>query len=309
MHPGVFIPCVDAVTEPPERIPSNRGEPAGFLSSKLFVAEEITPLFHTPLYARLPAPVRLRYNHLHAFYFNEQVAFFEQEMLSPALGAALRLPGLPVEMRTGLRTFYAEEQEHTATFRALNRLAAPEFYGERRPYHFVRVPGAGRGLLRWISRRDFALPAMILLALLQEERSLYYSKRCLQCVSALEPRFLTVHRQHLADEAGHIGWDERLLDHLWPRLHRTGRTLTAKVLAWMLDEFFLLPKRSGRNVVRQLAREFPTLEGPALERALAGLAHNPAFLRTLYSPRIVPRSLRRLSQYPEFALLARKLAG
>src|SRR3954467_11462286 len=59
-------------------------------TTRLFIAEEFTPLFHTPEYGDLADAVRLRYNQLHALYFNEQVAFFEQEMLSPALLALLR---------------------------------------------------------------------------------------------------------------------------------------------------------------------------------------------------------------------------
>ncbi len=66
-----------------------------------FIAEDFTPLFHTPLYAALPPPIRLRYNQLHALYFNEQVAFFEQEMLSPGARrvAALPAPGGAGEQR------------------------------------------------------------------------------------------------------------------------------------------------------------------------------------------------------------------
>lgn len=309
MHPGVFDPPIGLTGEVAGNDAPHPGEPFKSPSSLLFLPEEITPLFYTELYAGLPATVRLRYNHLHAFYFNEQVAFFEQEMLSPALQTALCLPDLPAELRAGLRTFFAEEQEHTAMFRATNRLAAPQFYDHRRHYHFVRLPGLCRNLLRCISRQTSALPLMMFLALLQEERSLYYSKHCLKHASALDPRFVAVHRRHLADEAGHVGWDERLLDWLGPRTGRTARALTARLLPWLLDEYFLLPKRSGRNVVRQLAREFPALDGPALERAMSQLADNAAFLQTLYSPRIVPRSIRRLSQHPESALFARRLAG
>ena len=230
-------------------------------------------------------------------------------MLSPALSGCLRLPGLPASMSESLRTFFAEEQAHTAMFRSLNARAAPQFYHPRRHYHFIRLPVPCRWLLRNIASRTYALPLLMLLALLQEERSLHYSKHCLRYASPLERHFLGLHRTHLADETGHVGWDEQLLDWLWPRTSRAVRAATAKLLPAMLGEYFLLPKRSGRNVVRQLAREFPGLDRDALERAMSGLRHNPAFLRTLYSPQIVPRSLQRLAQLPEFTLLARRLAG
>ena len=84
----------------------------GIDHTRRFIAEEFTPLFHTREYAALPDAARLRYNQLHALYFNEQVAFFEQEMLSPALLALMKIA--PSSMAKELRIFHAEEQRHTA---------------------------------------------------------------------------------------------------------------------------------------------------------------------------------------------------
>lgn len=275
--------------------------------SRLFIAEELTPLFFTAEYRRLPEPIRRRYNQLHALYFNEQVTFFEQEMLSPAWRSLLRNDALPTDLGHALQTFFEEEQRHTAAFRALNLASAPEFY-HRDPYHFVRVTRPGRALLRAMAGCPFAAAMLVWLALLQEERSLYYSKRCLERDTDIEPRFAAVHRAHLADEVGHVGWDEGLLDWLWPRMNGLARATTARLLGWLIAEFFYLPKRSGTRVVWQLAREFPQLDAPALEQAMRQLAGNPDFLRTLYSRRIAPRTFARFDTHPEFALLSRTLA-
>src|SRR5262245_20312198 len=97
-------------------------------ATRLFIAEEFTPLFHTTAYRSLPESARLRYNQLHALYFNEQVAFFEQEMLSPALRALARL-ALPPALAAGVREFHEEGQRHTAMFLALSRQWAPALYG------------------------------------------------------------------------------------------------------------------------------------------------------------------------------------
>ncbi len=282
-------------------------DPASIDHSCLFIAEELTPLFHSAGYGRLPEEVRRRYNQLHALYFNEQVTFFEQEMLSPAWQSLLRRDALPVDLVPTLQTFFDEEQRHTAAFRALNASCAPEIYRDT-PYHFVRVGWPARSVLRTLVRQPFAAPLVVWLTLLQEERSLYYSRRCLEHAAGLEPHFAAVHRAHLADEVGHVGWDELLLDWLWPRLSGAARATTARVLGWLVGEFFYLPKRSGARVVRQLAREFPQVDGAALERDLQRLAGNPRFLDTLYSRRIAPRSFARFDAHPEFALLARTLA-
>jgi hypothetical protein len=275
--------------------------------TRRFIAEDIPPLFHTPVYRSCPEAVQLRYNQLHAFYFNEQVAFFEQEMLSPAL-LALQQLALPEELASGLRDFFAEEQRHTAVFRDLNRRCFPELYQERE-YYFVRISPALRWALRHISAMPRVFPFLVWLALLQEERSLHFSRACLREADDLEPHFVAMHRAHLADEVGHVGWDEELLDWLWPRTPALVRMWNARLLSWMMREFFLAPKRAGIRVVEQLAHEFPELDRHALRHAMGELTTNRVYLRTLYAPEVTPRSYARFALHPEFASLAQCLRG
>lgn len=280
-------------------------------TNRLFIPEEITPLFHTAAYAVLPDAARRRYNLLHALYFNEQIAFFEQEMLSPALRALARM-ALPESLAAGVREFYEEEQRHTAQFRALNRRYAPELY-ERSHYCFIQVAFAGRVAMHLVSGRPRVFPLLLWLALMQEERSLFYSnvflEEAAQMPARFEPTFVAAHRMHLADEVGHVAWDEELLDWLWPRTGPVLRTLNARMLNWLVGEYFLLPKRSGPRVVEQLVREFPQLDGAALRGAMSGLGANAAYVGTLYSRSITPRTFVRFDRHPEFALLARTLPG
>jgi hypothetical protein len=275
--------------------------------TRRFIAEEFTPLFHTSIYAQLPAEACLRYNQLHAFYFNEQVSFFEQEMLSPAL-LALQSLSLPPRLADGLQTFFDEEQRHTAMFRALNRRAAPELYTARN-YHFIHAPWAALFGLKEIARQPDWFPFVFWLALLQEERSLHYSRGCLARRDELEPTFVATHRSHLADEVGHVAWDEEVLDWLWPQIGRWRRKLNARLFSWMLGEFFFLPRRSGLRVVTQLQHEFPQLETDALEDAMRELEGDFEYQRMLYSREITPRTFARFDAEPEFALLARTLPG
>lgn len=276
-------------------------------ATRLFIAEEFTPLFHTSAYAALPHAARMRYNQLHAFYFNEQIAFFEQEMLGPALRALARTK-LPQRLAQGVREFHDDEQRHTAIFRALNRQSAPEFYVHR-DYFFVGIAPGWRAVVRAISGRPRLFPLLVWLALMQEERSLFYSKGCLEQTERLEPRFVAAHRAHLADEVHHVSWDEELLDWLWPRTKRFLRSVNARLLNWLVGEFFLLPKRSGLRVVEQLICEFPQLNAMALRRAMTGLGQNEGYVRTLYSRTITPRTFARFDAHQEFALLAKTLPG
>jgi P-aminobenzoate N-oxygenase AurF len=272
-------------------------------TGKPFVPAEITPLFHTPCYRELTSAQRLRYNQLHALYFNEQIAFFETALGQPVLAALLREPW-PERMAEGLRLFQEEERQHTEMFRRLNRLCAPRLY-EGRDRNFVRVPAFWTGVMRWAVAHPVSLPLFLWLMLLQEERSLYYSRIFLRSTAPLEPLFVETHRRHLADEARHVQWDEELLDALWLRAHPVRRAVNARLFAWMLEEFFGVPKRAQLGVLAELARECPEIRGrlPEMRRQMLALGRDPAYRETLYSREIVPRTFARFDQCPEFRTL------
>src|SRR4051794_28226207 len=106
--------------------------------SKRFIPERLTPLYHTSIYTRLSDSQRLRYNQLHASYFNEQTIFFESAMAQHILRCFVtrKLSG---DLANGLRTFIAEEAEHSKMFRELNRQCLPEIYAKG-DFHFINVP-------------------------------------------------------------------------------------------------------------------------------------------------------------------------
>src|SRR5438045_2876207 len=81
-----------------------------------------------------------------------------------------------------------------------------------------------------IAAQPRLFPLFLWLALLQEERSLYYSKRCLARSAELEPQFVATHRAHLADEVGHVERDEELLDWLWPQVGPLLRFINVRLL-------------------------------------------------------------------------------
>jgi hypothetical protein len=149
------------------------------------------------------------------------------------------------------------------------------------------------------------------LMLLQEERSMFYSRSILRGREELEPHFVAAHRTHLADEAGHVRWDEDLLDQIWDPCHPVLRRINAELFRWMVGEFFNAPKRGGLQVVSQLTREFPDLTPrlPALRGQVRELARSRTYHQSLYSREMVPRTFARFDQYPEFSFLGRTLYG
>ena len=274
-----------------------------------FIPEPLTPLAHTPAYRQLEPRHRLRYNQLQALFFNEQIVFFETAVGTGIMQALLR-EAWPNELRARLTEFWREELRHTEMFRDLNRRCAPELYGAGHS-HFIRLAPAWTALLRWTTRHPRLFSLYLWLMLLQEERSLYYSAQFIRCKETLEPHFVAAYRAHLIDEAGHVRCDEEVLDRWWPQTRPFLRSVNAKLLAWLVAEFFSAPKRGQLSVVDTLAAEFPELRerAPELKRQLLSLSADESYQFSLYSRRITPRSFARFDQWPEFRVLERAMRG
>jgi len=277
--------------------------------SRWFMPEELTALYHTPIYGSLTEPQRRRYNQLHALYFNEQTMFFEKALARNVLGYFLTRP-LSEELKSGLRQFEAEEEEHSEMFRSLNQKCAPETYSER-DFHFIQVPRAAAGMLHFISRRPTWFPLLLWLMHLQEERSLSSGRVFLKFADSLEPHFVAAQRKHLADEIGHVRWDQELLDCVWPKTGVLLRRFNSRLLGWMIEEYFSTPKRSAVRVVAALVGEFAELQPhyPEFCRALRRLGSDPNYRRSFYCTSNVPNTIRMFDAWPELRSLSKVMPG
>src|SRR5882724_8886010 len=277
--------------------------------SRWFMPEELTSFYFAPAYRSLTDPQRLRYNQLNALYFNEQTMFFEKTLARNVLGYFLARP-LPEEMKSGLRQFMTEEEQHSAMFQGLNLKCAPAMYS-RRDFHFITIPrGAGK-ILDFISKRPAWFPLLLWLMHLQEERALFFGKTFLKRSDSLEPHFAAAQRRHLADEISHVRWDEALLDWVWPKTGFLLQRLNVRLLAWMIEEYFSTPKRSALRVVEALIEEFPELRPQYSKfcRELRELGNDGHYRRSLYCPENVPKTFRRFDAFSEFRSLAKVMPG
>jgi hypothetical protein len=274
-----------------------------------FMPQHLTPLYFTAVYGTLTEAQRLRYNQLHALYLNEQTIFFERALAPNVLGYFLAQK-LPPKLRRGIEEFAADEERHSAMFRGLNRLCAPEIYGQS-DFHFIRVPPIAAKFLRLMSRKPRLFPLLLWLMHLQEERALFYGQQFVKCEHAIEPRFLDAQRTHLADEVSHVNCDKQLLDLVWPRTNALVRLFNVRLLAWLMEEYFGAPKRAQLDVISQLILEFPDLQSRTAElrAAMLGLAENREFMRSMYSRENVPDVFERFDKCPELHPLARALPG
>jgi len=293
--------------------PTIAAEPAAVFEqidfSRPFMPESLTSLYFTPVYATLTAPQRLRYNQLNALYFNEQTMFFEKTLARNILGHYLEQP-LDARLKSGLRQFWAEEEQHSAMFLDLNRKCAPEIYS-RQDFYFIQIPPVAARVLDALSKRPQWFPFWLWLMHLQEERALFFGREFLKAADSLEPHFVAVQRRHLADEAGHVRWDDELLDWAWPKAGPWLRRCNTRLMAWMVGEYFATPKRSALRVVTALVREFPELrpQYPKFSRQLRALGTDPGYRRSLYCRENVPLTFKRFDAWPEFQSLTGAMAG
>jgi len=277
--------------------------------SRQFMPEELTALYHAPAYSALTVVQRLRYNQLSALYFNEQTMFFEKTLARNVLGYFLTRP-LPDELKSGLRQFMAEEEQHSAMFRGLNLRCAEAIY-RRQEFHFIRVPPIAARILDFISKRPSRFPLLLWLMHLQEERAVFFARTFLESADSLEPHFVAAQRKHLADEIGHVRWDEALLDWVWPKTRPLLRRFNIRMFGWMIEEYFSTPKRSALRVAAALVEQFPELQPQYREfcRQLQNLGRDGNYRRSLYCPENVPSTFKRFDAWPEFRALNDAMPG
>lgn len=277
--------------------------------SKFFIPEEMTPLFFTAVYRDLSRDQKLRFNQLYTSSFHEQFMNLEKVLVSHLIPALIaRFADDPLV--EPLHVFRDEEIEHTRMFHELHTRCEPHLY-RNREFFFVRMPSWMQVVLGFVSSRPALFPFCIWLTIVEEERTIYYSKRILRRADELEPAVVDIHRRHIADEVGHVRWDEELLDRLWPERSLLFRSVNARLFAFVLCEYFNMPKRAGARVIEQWMSECPELRplAPVVHRQFRALERDRAYLLTLYARDMAPRSFALLDQWPEFGFLSRMLPG
>jgi hypothetical protein len=274
-----------------------------------FLPEHITHLYYSPVYATLSPVQKLAYNRLHACYHCEVCSFLETELPRYYLEAA-SAPHIPNRLLEEARALADSEKRHSAAFRALARELSPLLYSHKEYVFarlFLKASLVFRTMLNWSALR----PMLLWIALIQEERGVYFSEEILRQPEQLDSRMVDWQREHLADETDHLSLGEALLPLYWDGSPAWVRRLSGGLLRLVLREFLSAPKRSGVHVIEYLVEECPELRPRKREliQAMRGLDRNPEFHESLYSRRIVPKTFRLFDRYPEFRDLGRSVRG
>jgi hypothetical protein len=278
--------------------------------SRPFTPAHTTALFHAPSWHLLTPPQQTRYTQLYALYLNEQTAFFEELLATTLLPALYARPDLiGADLAEGLRCFEEEERRHSQWFREMNlRIDPNQFSMDAGDYVFIPSSPRLKRIGKWFAGKPFAFPFWIWLVLLQEERSIYIARECLN-EPGLEPNFRDLHRRHMADEVGHVRWDTQLIERVWLPMPMWKRKAQARIFGWLMREFFTVPKRAARSVLDALLSEFPELTPIAgqLRRELAELKSSLPYHASLYSRDITPKAFALFDTLPEFADIGKSL--
>jgi hypothetical protein len=270
--------------------------------SRRFFCETLGPLYYTPSYARLSPAHRLRYTQLMGMLSNELIACLEADVVDHSLASVQRAPGVGAALAEAIARFRADERRHAAAWHRLNRLSEPAWYAGPVGRHLLAMPLVVGRLAPIAARQPWAVPAILWMQLLQEERSIDISRRCLKVpADTIEPRYAAVYREHLRDEVRHVRLDCHLIAHVRASQAPAARRATAAVLRWVVRHFFLQPARSATRLVQILAAEYPELQPlvPAMRRELRGLVDDEAYNEMMYSRATTPITFAMFDAYPE----------
>lgn len=278
--------------------------------SRWFFCETLTPLYYTRVYSELSIDERRRYNQLTGMLSNELILRLETGFLDRTLAALLRRRDrLDADLIDRLQRFRDDEREHARTWRALNRLSAPEWY-DRRDSHFVRTPLPVDWLAGAIARYPLTLPVVFWIQLAQEERAIGITARCLRVpADRMEPSYAAAYRAHVRDEVRHVQLDRELIERFHASQPMPARRATAAIFRWVVSRFFLRPAGSTTQVIRGLVAEHPRLRSlvPRMRTELAAIVDDPAYHEMMYSRRTTPITFALFDRFPEFHVMASTL--
>jgi hypothetical protein len=309
-HPSTLDRLANAPVRPGEAV-VNWTAPVD--RSRWFFCETLTPLYYTPIYRNLDLGHRRRYNQLTAMMANEIIAFMESEFLVATLTAVSATPPgqLPDGLRAAVVRFADDERRHAEIWWKLNRLSEPGWYQHAR-WHILRIPRGFRSAARFVARHPSAFPVVFWLQLVQEERSLEISRRCMRApAGAIESRYLAAYSAHLPDEARHVQIDRRLIDYYYRGRNAFVRQVSARLFKSIVNWLLVAPIHSTTRVVDILAAEHQELTSlvPEMLRQLEALRDNRDYHDMMYSRRTTPVTFALFDECPEFHSMRDVLLG
>lgn len=284
-----------------------------------FVPEDYTQLYYTPVYATLSFEQRLRYNQLFGLRINEYIMMLEADLVERLLTPLLRHPRIAADaaLSRAMNTMIEEERRHFSGFAALNRSARPDLYPLGEDRLFSRLPAWTTAMFWSVGALAGRLSFALWFLMAMEESSMSLARDMVrrpetETLGVLDPAFVSVHREHMKDEARHLHIDAKMIEaSIWSR-SKVVRTINAWLFQSMLSGVTRLTRGgSGVMVIRQLVRDMPELASREEEmiEAVLTLTKHRSFQESLFNRRIMPKAFSIFDGTPELATLGEKMVG
>ena len=167
----------------------------------------------------------------------------------------------------------------------------------------MNIPRGALMAARLIARHPIAFPVVFWIQLVQEERSLEISRRCMRVSPhVIEPRYAVAYGAHLPDEARHVQIDRHLIEHFYRPRGVAVRRASALLFRTIVGMLLVTPVHSTARVVRVLAAEYPDLAPlvPRMLRELRDLRSSIEYHEMMYSRRSTPVTFALFDEFPEF---------
>ncbi len=288
-------------------------------ASRPYVPEDYTQLYFTPLYASLSFEQRLRYNQLFGLRINEYIMMLEADLVERLLTPLLRLPPVAGDaaLVQAITTMIREEKGHFVSFAALNRTCRPDLYRPGENRLFSRLPVWTRAMFQIAGLLSNRLSFALWYLMAMEESSMALARDMAlrpetETLGMLDPAFVSVHHEHMKDEARHLHIDGRLIDLCIGTSTKLQRKLNARLFQFMLTGV-TRPTRGGSGVmvIRQLVRDMPELATREEEmiRAVLSLKDSKPFQESLFNRHIMPITFRVFDDTAELATLGERMIG
>lgn len=270
---------------------------------KLWAPIPVTPLSHLPAFHQMSVPAKLRYNQYMALGLSEMFCLFEEFFLVKIL------QGLPVfansDLTEALKHFVDDEMRHSELFRHLNFFARPDFYVDKKNFHFLKESSRQWSGMAFLSAFPQTLLTWVWMGIFFEERTLMYTKEYLKYhhdnPGVLDLHFVEAHRLHMIEEVRHVNMDSFLIDEIYAKAPVWKRKLAAFGMKRLMG-YFASPRFLSRRILDRLSNEFP-VEVPVFKQLrveLPMLADSESYHQILFSKDAIGRTSELMARFPEF---------
>ncbi len=276
--------------------------------AKQWIPEDLTLLSRMEIYGDLTDEQKLRYNQYYALKLAEEFIWLETYAIIPPLEGLLKGDVPTPALRTLLKSFVVDEENHKAAVWQLLRQARHDLYPTNQ-FVFVKPPSSVVWMVATAARVPRLLASWALFAGTMEEQTIPISRGYKQASDSVDPLFANVFTLHALDEARHCKIDFLIAEWLITSQRRLPKWVNGTVLV-LLSQAYLDPGWGCDTPIRHLVADFPVLGDRETEMVEATKrARSGYYLQHLLDRSLHPLTVRNAERYPMLDRAIRRVAG